>query len=321
MARKSTPSSVMYRLLKSFGISNREAAYMLLNTSLTFDGSTLVSRIEDSSQLTRRVVHVDPGEIPVGMFNRFQLACPQLHLRILEKMRDSVQCSEEEASVSLYNTLRGPGSECMLAVLSNYHIDVASFRNMLVYIDHADLDNNRDRSLMLLMLLVIVRCTANPRAASIIVLDYATNIMGADYHTAQTVFNNDSIGLVDTKQNCLGLVRITDGYILKGTPMHVLNPAGTTIGLMPSVKHSIIDVGEDVSREHALIWRNGDTCWFIQDLSSTNGTRLLRRGSEEVIRVRNVPVELGETDIICLGSTTRFMVLPIMDPEATWDVS
>ena len=46
MARIGSPSVVMYAKLKEYGISNRDAASTLLNTSLTFDGRTLKDRID-----------------------------------------------------------------------------------------------------------------------------------------------------------------------------------------------------------------------------------------------------------------------------------
>ena len=109
-------------------------------------------------------------------------------------------------------------------------------------------------------------------------------------------------------------MRVIDGHILKDTSLHVLNPAGTTIGLMPQARHTVVDVGEDVSREHARIWRE-DGRWLIRDLDSTNGTRVISYSSREVVEVRDEPVELSVTDTLCLGSSTRFLVLPIMDPE------
>ena len=314
MPRKNTPSSAMYRLLKSLGISNHEAASTLLNTSLVFDGKTLAPRIADSSQLTRRIVHVEPGEIPVGMFNNFQIVCPRLHRRALDRIAVERHCSEEEAALVLAETLRTTGSQQMLDALATCNIDAALLRNMLVYIDHADLDQPQDRSLMLLMLLVITGCTGNPHTASVIVVDYATNVLGSDYHTAQTVFCTPPADAAPGEGTALGLVRINDGHILKGTPMHVLNATGTTLGLIPKARHTVVDVGDDVSLEHALIWRENGR-WLIRDLASTNGTRIIRRDSGEVIEVGDVPVELAVTDTICLGASTRFLVLPMMDPE------
>jgi len=188
------------------------------------------------------------------------------------------------------------------------------YRNMLVYIDHADLDQPQDRSLMLLMLFVVTGCTGNPHTASVIVVDYATNVLGSDYHTAQTIFCTPTADSTDDRSITLGLVRIVDGHILKDTPMHVLSPAGTTIGLMPNARHTVIDVGEDVSLEHARIWRE-DGSWLVRDLASTNGTRIIRHESGEVVTVGNEPVAIDVTDTVCLGATTRFLVLPIMEAE------
>ena len=314
MPRKITPSSTMYRQLKSLGVANHEAARMLLNTSLVFDGKTISSRIDDSSQLTRRVVHVEPGEIPVGMFNNFQISCPQLHRRILERTTSESRVSEEQAARNLFATLRDESAPQMLRALSACGIDGALFRNMLVFIEHADLERPQDRSLLLLMLLVVTGCTANPHTASIIVIDYATNVLGADYHTAQTVFNATTDR--ERQDIPLGLVRVTEGHILKGTPMHVLNPAGTTIGLMPRARHTVVDVGDDVSREHAQVWREGGR-WLIQDLESTNGTRVIRQEDKRIVEVGDAPIELTVGDTVCLGASTRFLVLPIMDPNAS----
>lgn len=314
MPRKNTPSSTMYRQLKRLGIPNHEAARILLNTSLVFDGKTIAPRIEDSSQLTRRIVHVEPGEIPVGMFNNFQLVCPQLLRRALARVASVRHCDEEQAALRLTETLRTTASEQMLDALSTCGIDTAMYRNVLVYIDHVDLAQPQDRALLLLMLLVVTGCTGNPHTASHTVVDYATNILGSDYHTAQTVFCTPSTDPAERDETTLGLVRVIDGHILKDTPLHVLNPAGTTIGLMPRARHTVIDVGDDVSREHARIWREGGR-WLIRDLDSTNGTRVISYSSREVVEVRDEPVELSVTDTLCLGSSTRFLVLPIMDPE------
>ena len=314
MARKNTPSSVMYRQLKSLGISNHEAARTLLNTSLVFDGKTLAPRIEDSSQLTRRIVHVEPGEIPVGMFNSFNITCPQLHKRALARVAAHQRCSEEDAARWLAQELRGPASQQMLEALTSCGVDGAMFRNMLAYLDHMGFNQPQDRSLVLLMLLVVTGCTGNPRTAALIVVNFATEVLGADYHTIQTVFHAPQPGAGTSEHTTLGLVRTVDGCIVKGTPMHVLSPTGTTIGLMPQARHTVIDVGDDVSREHARAWRE-DGRWLVRDLGSTNGTRVIRHEGGEMVEALDEPVELFVFDTLCLGSSTSFLVLPIMDPE------
>lgn len=314
MPRKNTPSSVMYAQLKRLGISNKSAAELLLNTSLSFDGHTLTSRIEDSSQLTRRVVHVNPGDIPLGMFNNFQLTCPQLYHRIMAKLIQRSRGDEEAATRELTDALRGEGAESMLEALEECGVDSSMYRNMLAYIDHADLAQPQDRALLLLMLMVVTGCTGRPNTASIIVVEYATNVLGADFHTAQTIINTPPASAQPASDMLLGLVRVIDGSIRRNAQMHVLNPKGTTIGLIPVDRHVVTDVDEDVSRNHARVWRQGGR-WLIQDLGSTNGTRVISGADgtqTQVLPAPAEPVELEVTDVVCLGATTRFFVLPIM---------
>ena len=64
-----SPSSILYAQLKSLGISYHDAAMTLLKTDLSFAGRPLASRIEERSQLSRRIVHVAPGEtVPARPF-------------------------------------------------------------------------------------------------------------------------------------------------------------------------------------------------------------------------------------------------------------
>lgn len=314
MASKNTPSYVMYTQLKRLGISNRSAAAQLLNTSLSFDGHTLTGRIEDSSQLTRRVVHVAPGELPLSMFNSFQLVCPQLHQTILTKHIAKHHDDQQAAIDEICATLRGEAANSMVEALESYGIDASMYRNLLAYIDHAELPQPQDRSLLLLMLLVVTGCTANPRTASLIVVEYATNVLGGDFHTAQTIINTPPASANRNVDLLLGLVRVTDGSIRRNAQMHLLSPEGTTIGLIPDDRHVVTDVDDDVSRNHARIWRE-DGQWFVQDLGSTNGTYVISSTSGSQIEVPpapGAPVELNVTDTLCLGTTTRFLTLPIM---------
>ena len=315
MERIGTPSVVMYAKLKEYGISNRDAATTLLNASLTFDGRTLKDRIDESSQLSRRIVHTNPGDIPIGLFNSFAVSCPQILRTSLRKMATMrFGGSEEQARQLLAEDLVGDSFTRMTQGLQACNVDESLYRNMCAYIRHADLPSEEDRLLLYLMLFVVVGCTGNPQTASIMVVDYATNVLGADFHTAQTVINTSSIPGVAPADVLLGLVRVVDGHIKAGSKMHVMSPEGTEIGLLPTARHIVSDVDEDVSRSHALVWRaNGR--WYIQDLHSTNGTTVISgtTGSEVSVEPEpSAPVEIAATDLICLGSTTRFMVMPVM---------
>ena len=315
MARIGSPSVVMYAKLKEYGISNRDAASTLLNTSLTFDGRTLKDRIDESSQLSRRIVHTNPGEIPIGLFNSFTISCPQVLRVVLRKLSTTrYGGDEEQARRALIEDLTGDASTRMTQGLQACNVDESLYHNMSTYIKHADLPHEDDRALLHLMLFVIIGCTGNPQTASIMVVDYATNVLGADFHTAQTVINTASAPSNVPADVLLGLVRVIEGHIKSGSKMHVMSPEGTEIGLLPNARHIVSDVDEDVSRSHALVWRENGR-WYIQDLHSTNGTTVISGATGNEIPVEpepNAPVEIAATDIICLGATTRFIVMPVM---------
>ena len=104
--------------------------------------------------------------------------------------------------------------------------------------------------------------------------------------------------------------------------MHMLHPDGTVIGLLPKARHMVTDVAEDVSRQHARIWRE-DGRWYVAGLGSTNGTRLISGATGQVETVelpraerapqdKPLPVEIAPTDILCLGETTQFIIMAVL---------
>ena len=325
MAPKNTPSFVMYAVLKRLGVSNRDAAEMLLNTQLTFDGHPLKDRIVESSQLSRRIVNTSPGELPRGLFGSFQTTCPCLAQAIIEKRAVArFRGNEVKATKEAIDELSGRAADEMMDALAAFGIDGSIYRNMIVFIDRADLAGERERMVLHLMMLVVTGCLGNPKTASIMATDYAIEVLGADFQTAQTVICAIAQPVeIETEEPLLGLVRVVDGRIKAGTTMHVLNPDGTEIGLMPKARHTISDVGEDVSRRHARIWRE-DSRWFIEGLGSTNGTTVVAgaTGEETVVepsrsqRDKGIyeahPAEIRPTDLVNLGTTTTFMVMPVL---------
>ena len=305
----------MYSTFKRFGISNREVAALLLNTRLTFDGHMVQTRIDDSSQLSRRIVRTQPGELSIGLFNNFSLTCPRLANSLIEK-RAMKQCDGdmERSALELANELAGPCADAMASSLAAHGIDEFMYRNMVTYINHVELNDEAGRAVLHVMLFTVTGCTGNPNTASLLTVDYATQFLGADYQTAPTVIGNVPMAAKIKHETGLGLVRMIDNRIKAGTRTHVLNPAGTEIGLFPQSRHTVADVGEDVSRRHAYLWCE-DERWLVKDLGSTNGTRVIigSSGEEIVLEANGGPRELHPTDVLCLGASTRFLVMPILE--------
>lgn len=310
-----TPSMAMYAALKRFGVSNREAASFLLNTKLTFDGRMIQDRVDESSQLSRRIVRTRPGELAVGLFNNFHLTCPRLAQRLIEQTAvKSCGGDSIEASRRIVGAFSTTYADAMCDALVECGVDDFMYRNMVTYINHVDLSDEAGRAVLHVMLFVITGCVGNPNTASLLTVDYATQFLGADYQTAPTVIGNES-GTSSRAGAGLGLVRMVGGRIKAGTRMHVLNPKGTEIGLLPQARHTVTDVGEDVSRRHAFAWRE-DGRWFLKDLGSKNGTRVIKgsSGAEVTLEPNGKPCEVHPTDTVCLGATTRFLVMPVLEP-------
>lgn len=302
----------MYTRLKGWGLSNHDAATVLLNTALTFDSKMLRDRIEDSSQLSRRIVHTRPGELSLGLFNSFQISCPRLARLLVERLSTTRRMShEDEVRELLYTELVGTCASQMMGQLRDLGIDESPYRNMLGYLERTILPREDDRLVLQLMLFVVTGCSGNPRTASTITIDYATNVLGADFHTAQSVMGAAQEPDALPQDLLLGLVRIVDGRIEAGARMHVLNPEGTEIGMLPEGGHVVSDVGEDVSRRHAFAWREGGR-WLLRDLGSTNGTRVISGADGTEREVGADSVELAASDIVFLGGSTRYIVMPVL---------
>ena len=89
-----------------------------------------------------------------------------------------------------------------------------------------------------------------------------------------------------------------------------------------SPENTLPSVTERVSARHLLI-TSADDVWYATGLGSTNGTAIMRPGSSEPVVVEPPrserpdgtvrPTRIKQGDILCLGSTTRFLVVRLAD--------
>ncbi len=316
-----TPSSVMYADLRTFGgIAHRDAARAIISNRATFGGRPIAARIDERTFLSREIVHARPGSLAPELFAEFPVCAKSLTARLIAaRGGNQAGCSEVIAHY------RGTAAERMLEALAQNGIDAAPYANSVRKIISLHLQLESDRALLLVMLFIATGCLADASSAVRIVESFAETHLSASLGTLVS----DHVSLpVNTTGNAgtrLGLVRIVDGAFRP--PIHELSndPDGTVIGCLPAGEHTITDVDPDVSREHARICCN-DGGWFIEDLNSTNGTQIISgtdRATRDVIPCASVPdgnpspqtaepagaVEIDNSDIICLGATTRFLVM------------
>ena len=309
-----TPSMVMYAAFKSCGMSNSESASQLLNTQLTFDGKMIRNRIDESSQLSRRVVRTTPGELSIGLFNDFHLVCPHLTKELIHNLAiRNCKGDVAKACQELIKQMSATYAEKMMTALNDYGVDSFLYENMISYFNHVDLPDDESRAVLLTMLFTITGCIGDPRTASVLTIDYASSFYGVEYQTAPTTIGAMPKKLHVPTNKTLGLVRVVEGCIKANARMHVLNHACTELGVLPESKHTVTEVEDDVSLRHALIWEE-DGQWFLKDLGSTNGTRVTRGSTGETTKLEpnGAPYPIYPTDIIHLGSKTSFLIMPIL---------
>ena len=305
----------MYAAFKHFGMTYYDTANMLLNTQLTFDGRMIKDRIDESSQLSRRIVRTRPGDLSIGLFNSFHLTCPRLTSKIIGFLSlKHCKGDSKRATQMLIEEFSGDYANRMASALRSCNVDEFMYRNMISYINHVDLPDENGRAVLHVILFTVIGCVGNTNTASLLTVDYATQMLGADYQTAPTVIGNAPTSARSRPSTGIGLLRIVDGHVKPGSPMHVLNPSGTEIGLFPQAKHTVSDVDGDVSRRHAYLWEENG-CWYIKDLGSTNGTRLIEgaTGNAFTLEPTGKPHEVSPTDTLCLGASTQFLVMPVLE--------
>lgn len=322
MAHENSPSSVMFAELKKLGLSNRDAAAILLDTGRVFGDSTLKDRIDSRTRLSRDIVHVPPGEVPRSLFKDFSQSAQLIYGRCVAYLRKN---GTSNAQAEIAECFSGHAADAMQAALREYHLDENVYRNALVRIAKLELRNETDRGVLYLLLFIVTGSTGNPAEGARFVEQFSSDNVGLSFRTTEADVNLDALSdESDEEDYLLGLARIVGGRLKGANAFYRLSPTeqGTEIGALSGSDGAITDVDEDVSRRHARIFKKG-THWYIVGLKSTNGTTVISGADklEHVVeppkrdRQRGYepePFEIFPTDTICLGASTRFMVMPVM---------
>lgn len=313
-----TPSSILYLDLKVFGrISNREAAALLLSPTFLYGGQPIVDRLTDRTFLSREIVHANPRTTPPDRFGDLSQASLTLFSRLVSQLGGG-----QPALDAVRRHYRDEASATMRQVLDGNGLDGSLYANALTKIEQAQLAPGHDRGILYLMLFAATGCLGDPLAATRVVDGFVASKLAADLHTVETTVGEDFAAATEAapgRPTGLGLLRIVDGMVK--APLHMLSsaPEGTVLGALASGPADITDVDGDVSRRHLRIWREGSR-WLAQGLESTNGSTVISGDTRDVRiiepprRLRDAsaeypPVELLNSDTICLGATTRFLVV------------
>ena len=148
-----TPSSVMFDDLRTFGgISNQDAARVLLSARVTAGRRAPRDLAESRSRLSREVVHVVPSKVNPGNYADFHSSTLTISSMLVNHIGGA---GAHRAIVEHY---AGVAAEKMCAVLEAYGMDPNVYRNECDRLVRARLRMEKDRHVLLVMLFCIAGC-------------------------------------------------------------------------------------------------------------------------------------------------------------------
>lgn len=299
MPGRQTPIEVMFSLFKtSFALSHRALAELLLSDRPLTNGRPTAQMVQDTSWLSRTIVHSQPGSLEDRYFADWSCASD----RILHKLRE-----KGYSNADIYTTIAS-ATGAIAQALS------ACGRNGLLYRNAASRlvgcqPDKGDRALISIALVISTACWCDPTRAIAYIM--------SRFEFAESVksFTPSSISFrpCDLKQasieHAIGLIRI-DNELVVGGP-YVIEPTamGSIIGALALEDGAVTDVGPDASAKHLRIFVENNA-WYAQDLGSTNGTHLIRTADNNELDISSgAPAQLHPGDILCLGRSTTFAVV------------
>ena len=309
-----TPTSLMYSDLRGFsGLTSRALAELIVSPRAQIGGKPVVPRLGEKTFLSRHVVHAVRGELPAH--GDLPLATQLICTRMVKK-------HGEGSIVLVAQRYRGEAARAMKLALAGVGADANVYSNAVARIQQTRGLSTDDRASLLVLLFIAAGATWDAGEAARIALGFMESTLG----TADTTPAPEVVETRREDGRCkaaegLGLLRIVDGCAKP--PLHVLSreKSGTVIGFMPGPGDAcaITDVGSDVSRRHARI-KLVSGHWILEDLGSTNGTRLIpgtapggTRGHSALQVEPGQPVEITNADQVFLGASTRFLVLRVTE--------
>lgn len=272
----------MFDDLRKFGgITNRDTAWMLLRSTPMAGGKAPRDRVDERTFLSREVVHAPVERPRPELFADITQTAQNITARLIANLGGS-----EMARAMVAEHYSGDAAEAMRESLSAYGLDDRIYRNACDRIA-APGTTAADCALPLVTLFVACGCLCDPQAAVKVTETLIADKMGGHFSTTEL-----SVG-----------------------------EGGTVIGSLATGTGAITDVDRDVSRRHARVFAK-DGYWYVQGLGSTNGTVLISGAdmSQHVVEpprhtrragVEYPPVPLWHSDTICLGATTRFLVMKL----------
>lgn len=303
--RDRTPSEVLFDTMKRRGgIPHRELASLILSSHPLNDGRSPLDHAKDRSWLSHVIVHAPIGAQQERYFLDYGMAATRVMGRLKPRHKEHMDPEEVLA------LLQGDCASEMEHALDLCHQNPELYRNSLARIANQEDLSVNERAKLALVLFLAAGCSASSLRAVEYVHDYALSSSGGGTNTPETAAVPESVGEAVAPEQTLGLVRVEDGHVMGS--IHWLSPDGRdlTIGALAVGDDDVTDVDVDVSAQHARIWHDDKRGWLVEDLGSTNGSRLTDALTGQTHELdRDEPEGIGPGDELTLGANTTFVVI------------
>ena len=108
----------------------------------------------------------------------------------------------------------------------------------------------------------------------------------------------------------LGLLRVQNSFVVSAPRWIQPSEEDVEIGALATGEGGITDVGDDVSARHAHVWCDDQNVWYVEDLSSTNGTVVVNDATNVCTQVEpGRSAQLNPGDELKLGESTTYAIL------------
>lgn len=307
-----TPCGALFKVMKrSFGLTNRDFAGLILSGRPLSDGKSPVSRVNDRTWLSRFVVHAPHAALQDRYFCDFGVSA----LRVVARLKTNG--GKAFTSEQILRILRTEACDAMEQALAEYHQDTVMFRNMLNRIACGEGFTASERAETAMTYFLAVGCMGNVKRAVAYANDYARSVHGAVPPTPLPDDLRDNAGA--TVRPCaegecmLGLLRVVDGYV-QGAPHWILPDGnGVEIGALVTGEGDVSDVAPSASARHARVWYDCKSAtWLVEDLGSRGGTQVASGATGDIAlagRGGEGAAPLLPGDELILAEDTRFVVL------------
>lgn len=153
-----TPSSYMYSDLRSFGgITNKEAASVLLTGQTLCGNDAPRDRINKRTFLSRQIVHATPSQVHPEYFSDFHQSAQAITSRIVSNL--AKPCAYHEV-IEHYG---GQAAKDMGALLRHYSLDGNLYANAIRRINASPMSGISDKAVLLVMMFLTTGALQTPK--------------------------------------------------------------------------------------------------------------------------------------------------------------